>query len=118
MDIEIKDSPFDIYNNDKEVHYYKKEGKTFFKVNVFLIGLDLAFVHNVTYIVHKSFPTPRRYIERSISNPNCILSMWVWGKFEVKAIVEFLNARRLTYNRFLNFDKHFKDEGVKFINVR
>lgn len=118
MDIQINDLPYDIYGNKKEIHYYRKEGKTFFKVHVFLTGLDLSFVHNVTYLVHKSFPTPKRYIEKSISNPNCTLSMWVWGKFEVKAVVEFLNGRRFTYNHFLNFDSKFKDDGVLFVKVR
>lgn len=118
MDIQIKDLPYDIYGHDKEVHYFDNDKHRLYKVNIYLIGLDLAFIDNVTYLLHKTFKNSEKRVFRTISNQHCKLSLWAWGKFEVKATVEDGKGRRFIYNHFLNFDKHFEDEGVKFIKAR
>ena len=117
MDIQINDLPYDIYDSDRKIRYFTKNGKFFFKVNLYLTGMDLPFVENVTYFLHKSFPTPQRWVHRSLSNQHCILTMWAWGKFEVRTIVKDTKGNGFSYNHFLNFDSHFYDKGVEFVKV-
>jgi hypothetical protein len=50
-------------------------------------GVALPLVKGVTYSLHPTVSPREPYVERTDSNPDCILQQWLWGTFEVRATV-------------------------------
>ncbi len=48
---------------------------------------DLEKVDYVDYVLHPTFPNPRRTIRKSATNINCKLSTSGWGTFQIQAWV-------------------------------
>jgi transcription initiation factor IIF auxiliary subunit len=118
LDVQVKDTVFEPGSLQKKI-YYKTDGKTtWYKAWIFLEGMDLPYVMNVTYRLHSSFPDPNRNVRRTVANPNCQLVLWTWGLFEIKAMVEDKNGRthELVYD--LQYDKELSQKGVEFIEVK
>lgn len=89
LDIRVRDSVFDPRSGGGKVTYRQSaEGSTLYRVHVFLEGADLPYVKTATYRLHPSFDPAVQIVRRSASNPNCRLTIWTWGLFEVEVTVE------------------------------
>ncbi|MGG8495025.1 pYEATS domain-containing protein [Tenacibaculum sp. TC6] len=119
-DLRVKDS---LFNPDErsikgiDVAYYKKqnkEGITYYKVHLYIDGMDLAFVKKVTYILHKSFKNPVRTIERRPDNPHCKLILWTWGLFEIRVEIEDINGQKTELEHYLSYGKEIKEGNIKW----
>jgi hypothetical protein len=42
-----------------------------YRVFLFLAGRDLPYVEAATYVLHPTFPEPRRSVRRTPTNPGC-----------------------------------------------
>lgn len=115
MDIQINDVPYNAYGYDKDVHYFDKNGRRLYRVDLYLSGMDLPFVNNVTYHLHSTFNKGKINVKRTMYNPACKYTIWVWGKFRMPVIVEDNKGVKHTFIYYLTFDKHFNDEYVKFV---
>src|SRR5258706_6577112 len=88
LQVEVKDSAYDPDATEQKILVRKgTDGRTLFRVFLFLAGPDLPFVESVTYILHPTFPDPSRTVPRTPSNPNCKLEIWTWGGFDVNAVI-------------------------------
>lgn len=119
-DLRVKDS---LFNPDErsikglDIAYYKKqnkEDKTYYKVHLYIDGMDLAFVKRVKYILHKSFRNPVRIIERRPDNPHCKLILWTWGLFEIKVEIEDINGQKTELEHYLSYGKEINEGNIKW----
>lgn len=98
LNVEVKDTVFDPdlpRSSRKKVQIRQEKGTRYYKVWLYLDGVDLPYVESVTYTLHETFRNPNRTVRRTPSNPNCQLVIWTWGVFVVKARI--LDKRDLTY---------------------
>lgn len=116
-DIYIRDSVFNPSSDSKDVHHFPSEGKTVYKVWLYLDGVDIHYVRRVKYILHKTFRNRYLTIQRKPSNVNCQLAIWTWGIFTVFAEVTCKDGSVLHLEHKLEYDKCFGESGVKFIQV-
>lgn len=113
FNINVRDLPYDP-DSDSPVILYRKQGdRILYRVYLYLEGMDLEFVRSVTYHLHHTFSNPVEKIKRSDSNPNCKLSLWMWGTFEVKAVIEDRKGRKYERSHFLEFDKFFNKKDIQ-----
>lgn len=85
-----------------------RNGTRYFKVYVYLKGASLPFVKEVTYTLHSSLSPSERTVQRSLANPNCSLALWLWGKFEIQAVVRDVSGREYSLRHRLGFDRELK----------
>ena len=88
-----------------------------YRVYIYVSGKNIPYISDVTYYLHKTFKNNVITIERTIDNPNCVLSIWTWGTFEVKAIVKDKQGNRKTYRHQLAWDKELTD-NTNYITVK
>ena len=117
-DVWVKDSPFDPDARDKIVQYKTKRNKTLYKVYIYLNGPGLPFIRRITYYLHPTFQVQHRSVKRSLSNPNCKLAIWVWGKFRVRAIVEDKKGNIYEISHYLDFDSYFDPKKFEANKLR
>ena len=105
LDIRIVDTA--VYEKPEgNVDFLKKNnGKTLYKVTVYLEGSDLSFVENVTYRLHHTFKNNAKLVQRTAQNPNCQMEFWAWGLFTIKARIKTLSGERITISHAMEFDK-------------
>jgi len=112
--IEVVDTPFNPSDSSREVKiHHSKEKRPLYRVFLYLAGPDLPFVKRVTYHLHPTLSPQTQLVERSATNPDCRLELWLWGTFVVKAIVE--DAKRNTYEfkHPLEFTRYFDEATFK-----
>lgn len=108
-DVRVEDSIFDPARSERKVHV-KRRGKTaLYKVFLYLSGMDLPFVQQVTYRLHPTFPNPEQTVRRTAANPNCQLIIWTWGVFTLQAVVMDKNGNTIQLEHTLQFDKQLKE---------
>ena len=117
LNIWIADTPFDPKGRERVVYYRSKNERRYYKIFIFLTGPDVPFVKRVTYTLHP-FQVQHNSVQRSLSNPNCKLAVWVWGKFEVLASVEDKKGNIYKMSHYLNFDSYFDPEKFEAHNLR
>lgn len=119
--IVIKDSLLDPNGQSlKSKAYFKspKEGRELYKVHIYLEGRDLPFVKEVKYILHKSFRNPVVKVPRTLDNQNCMLTIWTWGIFTVKAEIEDVNGQILRLEHYLNYGDQINQPEIEFIEKK
>lgn len=111
-DIQVKDSVINPNVPLKKGGYnafYKETGKAkannLYKVHIFLAGNDLAFVKQATYVLHETFANPIQTIERTLSNQNCMLTIWTWGIFTVKVEIEDTQGNKMRLEHRLEYGR-------------
>jgi transcription initiation factor IIF auxiliary subunit len=117
LDLKVRDTVFEPGSASKKA-YYKMSGKTaLYKIWLFLDGDDLPYVSSVTYKLHETFPNPVQTVRRTLSNPNCQLTIWTWGLFRIKALLEEKSGviRELDYH--LQYDRELQQKGVEFVEI-
>jgi hypothetical protein len=118
LKIEVRDSVFDpdLPPNQARVAHYRKgeNGQAFYKVWLYLSGESLPYVQAATYVLHETFADPVNRIVRLPSNPDCRLTIWTWGLFEVKVTIEDKMGRIYETVHRLTYDRQLKQEGVQF----
>ncbi len=110
LDVKIKDRPYDLdapKNQKKTIHYKRLDKRILYKVYIYLSGRDVSFVRSVTYTLHKTFRNRTRIVNKTDSNPYCRLIIWVWGTFEIQAVVEDARGIQHEICHNLTFDKYF-----------
>ena len=119
--VAIGDYPFNprIVPRPKEpriVRRRKSGTASLYYIYLRLEGPDLPLVKGVTYFLHPTVSPREPYVERTDSNPDCILQQWLWGTFEVRATVLDNRGRTLPLPpHYLQFDSYFeKDKFEKF----
>jgi transcription initiation factor IIF auxiliary subunit len=109
--IEIADTVFEPGNKSKKVQYRMEGSQTLYKVWIHLTGSDLPYVRGVSYKLHHTFPQPERFVQRTPSNPNCALTIWTWGIFEVQARVDMESGEQVSIVHTLKYDRQLKQAG-------
>ena len=92
--------------NDKNVYLRGK----LYRVFIYVSGKNLPYISDVTYYLHKTFANNVITVERSIDNPNCVLPIWTWGLFQVKAVVKDKQGNTQTLRHTLAWDKELTDD--------
>lgn len=126
LNLEVKDTVFspnlsrDDLNNKVNV---RQEGDTYYyKVWLYIDGYDLPYVDSVTYSLDPTFPEPVQTVRRTLTNPNCQLTIWTWGLFTVVATIvdkkgnEYRVSHELSYDKELPTDQnryHYDKEELK-----
>ncbi|MEP2935319.1 MAG: pYEATS domain-containing protein [Gilvibacter sp.] len=115
-DIQVKDSivnPNQLLRKGMTNVYYKKtrgtKANNMYKVHIYLTGNDLAFVKSTTYVLHKTFSNPVQKVERSLNNTNCMLTIWTWGIFTIKVIIEDINGNILRREHKLSYGREIQE---------
>lgn len=91
-----------INNRNKEIPYYK--------VWLFIEGLDLPFIKRVTYVLPKSFKNNRITVVQTIDNRKCVTPIWTWALFSIKIEIEDIGGRTFQINHQLTY-------GDEIINI-
>lgn len=117
LNVWIADTPFDPNGRERVVYYRPKNEKRYYKIFIYLTGPDMPFVKRVTYTLHPSFQVQHNSVQRSLSNPNCKLAVWVWGKFEVFASVEDKKGNIYKLSHYLHFDSYFNPKKFEAHNL-
>lgn len=112
--IKLVDTVFDPNTGSKEIHYSKQGSQTLYKVWLRLDGPELPYVRGVTYKLHPTFNNPERFVARTPSNPNCTLSIWTWGIFDVEAEIMTKDGERQIVVHPLRYDRELRKEGIQF----
>lgn len=124
--IQIHDTVLSSNINDsaitQKINYYKGSDEKFrYNVLIFLSGPDIIYVQKVRYILHKTFKQPIRVVDRTFSNPNCSLRIWMWGAFELKAEIFLKNGEVIPVTHQLNFTKEIEqaksEPKIRFNNT-
>ena len=103
--IEVWDSVFDPGVDDHVCLVKDRKSELpRYRVFLYLRGPRLPFVRSVRYKLHPSFKRPNLSVRRSLSNPNCMATIWVWGLFEVDVTVVEKNGRKYTISHMLRYD--------------
>lgn len=87
-----------------------------YRVYIYVSGKNVPYISDVTYHLHETFKNNVITVKRTIENPNCVLSIWTWGLFEVKAVVKDKQGHMKTYLHQLAWDKELTD-NTKYISV-
>lgn len=104
LDIRVRDSLLDPNGESAGPEMREQPGGTpLYKVHLFLEGRDLLFVRGATWHLHETFPEPVRTVQRTPSNPNCRLTIWTWGIFEIRVVVEDKGGRRYEFRHALTY---------------
>ena len=88
--------------------YYERRpssSRVLYRVNIRLVGMDLPYVASATYQLPSSFRERMHRVDRTISNPNCALTIWTSGVFTVRVIIT-LKSRQ---NIFIDFRLRYGD---------
>ena len=116
LEIKVKDSVFDPdlpRSPSSKIYFHigRNDGKTYYKVWLYLEGNDLPFIESVTYTLHESFREPNQTVRRSSSNSNCKFVIWTWGLFTVRATI--VDKKGLTYKvtHQLRYDRELYPKG-------
>ncbi len=105
LDISIEDTLVRPGDRHKQVLFRKSGDTTWYRVFLRLVGRDVPFVRSVTYRLHETF-TPNQFtVERSPDKPDCLLEVWMWGTFEMTAVVQDLRGREQLVAHSLRFDQ-------------
>ena len=120
--LEIKDILLDLEeSNDSKTVYYKnstRSQKKLYKVKIYIDGLDLPYIKQVTYKLHSTFGKNRvNIIKRTPSNLKCGLTIWTWGIFTVNAEIEDLKGRIIQLEHRLTFGNQLQNDEVKIRNI-
>ena len=128
LNLEVKDSVFDPSQqlSEAKVHVREKDDKKYCQVWIYLEGVDLPYVDQVTYVLHEDMKPPVQTVNRTPTNPNCAVAIWTPGPFLVKARIldkkgfSYLVDHSLTYEKQLPTDpqKYDYDEGDPDANAR
>ncbi len=119
MNIELRDSAFTRTSNGKRIIQAKKNPgkKTTYKVDVEITGNDLPFVKQVTYKLHPTFRNNIKTVVRTLSNPNCTISFFAWGIFNIEATVEFLDGKKYRTSHFLRFNEDIQNNPTSILYI-
>ena len=94
--------------NDKRV---RVKGKLY-RVYIYIAGNNLPYIAEVTYHLHKTFKNRNIRIKRTLDNPNCVISTWTWGLYEVQATVIDKRGGRYQLRHQLSWDKELNDHTI------
>ena len=81
FDLQVRSSCFDPDSTQGRIQVREQGDAPLYRVFLFLAGRDLPYVESVTYVLHPTFPNPRRTVRRTPTNPLCKLEAWAWGEF-------------------------------------
>lgn len=117
--IEVRDSLIDPdlpSRTSPTAHWFKGEnGKTLYKVWIYLVGDDLPYVENVVYKLHPTFANRVRKVQRTPSNPNCQLVIWTWGIFEVGVEINDKSGNVYGVSHNLTYARQIEQGSIEFV---
>ena len=121
LNIIIVDTPINPFDQNEQrniVERRVRNGKTQFKIWLYLNGDDLPYVRRVKYVLHSSYKQPEFIISKLPSNPNCLFSFWAWGTFIVKAVVEDKSKKLYYFEHRLMFDKRLQKNDFRIRDLQ
>ena len=80
-----------------------------YKVTLRLEGRDLPYVAFATYQLHRSFRVRTHRIDRTVSNPDCSLTIWTWGLFRVGVVIHLKSGQRIRVHHDLHYDDAIRE---------
>ena len=118
--VAIADYPYDPRlqvgpKGPRVVRQQTRGGTRLYYVYIHLEGPDLPLVRGVKYSLHPTVKPPEPYVERNESNPDCMLPLWLWGTFEMRATVFDIRGRTFPLSHYLQFDSYF--DSKKFYEI-
>jgi len=118
LKLEVKDTVFnpglsrEDPNNKVNV---RQEGDVYYyKVWLYLDGYDLPYVDSVTYTLDSSFSEPNQTVRRTLTNPNCQLTIWTWGLFTVVATIIDKKGYKYQVSHQLSYKEQLPPEESKY----
>lgn len=119
-DFTVKDTAFDPSQpNPAPVVLVYQPGakeKELYKVWILLEGDSLPFVDYVEYTLHETFPNPQRKVQRTISNPRCMLAFWTWGLFTIKVVIYLKTGDTVTMDHYTTYNQDFARAKFKRVS--
>ena len=106
-DLRVVDNAIEVDDGGKQ-HVYVRESpgrRVRYKVTICLEGTDLPHVVSVTYRLHRTFRNRTHRVTRTISNPNCALTIWTWGLFLVRVFIDLKSGQRIMVDHDLGYDE-------------
>jgi transcription initiation factor IIF auxiliary subunit len=98
-DVRVRTSCFDPDGKDRTIAVREQPALPdvpLYRVFLFLDGRDLPYVEAATYVLHPTFPEPRRTVRRTPTNPSCKLETWAWGEYPMQTEVTLKAGDRVT----------------------
>ncbi len=118
LELQIKDSAFDPdvpdRGKDQRILIRQTNGRTLYRIFIYLDGPDLPFVQAVTYFLHPTFKPSQRTVSRTPRNPTCKLELWTWGIFEISARVIDKSGDTFPLTHTLEYEREISQKGVAF----
>ncbi len=118
LQLQIKDSAFDPdipdRSKDQRILIRQTNGRTLYRVFLYLDGPDLPFVQSVTYFLHPTFNPSQLSVSRTPRNPTCKLEIWTWGIFEISARVIDKSGDTIQLTHPLEYEREISQKGVAF----
>lgn len=107
-DLRVVDSAIEEGDRGRRLVYYEPERsgrRARYKVTIRLEGMDLPYVASATYHLHRSFRNRTHRVDRTISNPDCALTIWTWGLFLVRVDIDLKSRQRIPVDHELGYDE-------------
>ena len=108
LDLKIESSPFPPFGESDTIAYKERRDRKLFQVYIYLSGRSLGRVRKISYVLHSSFKNNIITVERTRKNPKASLSIWTWGLFELKAIVETIDGETIHLTHYLDYDEQVR----------
>lgn len=112
LNVNIRFTAFEETSNRVLVKKFRSDGKPHFRVRIFLEGPDVDKIEKVVYLLHPTFPRPRREVT---SGPNFELLIWTWGTFKLP--VEIYDKESRVDQREIDFDYSGDIQNAKAKNL-
>jgi hypothetical protein len=118
INLEVKDSVFNPARSkddpENKVSYRREGDVYYYKVWLYLEGYDLPYVESVTYQLDSSFPEANQTVQRTVTNPNCQLTIWTWALFTVVATITDKKGYKYQVSHQLGYKEQLPTEEGKY----
>ena len=110
-DLRVVDSAIEVDDTSLRVYYRPEQPgrRVRYKVTLRLVGRDLPYVAFATYQLHRSFRVRTHRIDRTVSNPDCSLTIWTWGLFRVGVVIHLKSGQRIRVHHDLHYDDAIRE---------
>jgi len=86
-----------------------QDGRFEYRVFLYLTGRQVYLVDSVVYSLHPDMRPNAVRVNRTADNPNCKLTLWLWGTFEVTARVQLKTGEAMELQHYLSFGDRVKE---------
>ena len=108
--LEVQDQLLDPDGQVPDVRFQElPDDRYLYRVYLYLTGRHLYMVDYVVYHLHPDMKQNVVRVGRTSENPNCKLTLWLWGTFAITARVQLKTGETLDLEHYLSFGDQVKD---------